>query len=541
MGGLLLIASLALPTLMLLACLKRSWLRRMPAFLVLAPLPALAAALFAGDVTIGTGRAPFYLTLLLDRPGAFLLGTVAFLWITAGAFAASWLKDQPRARFFTVCWLLTLLGNISVLLAADLAGFYLAFALVSIPAYGLVVHDDTPEVHRSGLVYIGLTILGETFLLLGLVLLSSASPDHSLLISDAVAALPGSPLRDLTLLFIVLGLALKIGLVPLHVLLPLSYGASPFAAAAVLSGAGVKAGVIGLMRFLPVASAMPGWGEALAVVGLVSTFYGVLVGITQSNPKAILAYSSISQMGVIATVLGMGQAAGTGPVILAVAFYAAHHVLVKGGLFLALGIAARTGRERLWPVLLPAGILALSLAGLPLTGGALAKLAVKDPLGDGVIGQLAGLSSITSALLMLHFLQRLTASTIANPDEAAPRGLMVPWLVTAVAAVLVPWLLYTLAMGGSPLAAIAPDELWKAAWPILIGGGLALALHRWGRHLPAVPEGDVVEPGLRVAAAVSAWFACFERLDGWVREWPVAGLMLLVITVMLGGLMLAGG
>ena len=77
-----------------------------------------------------------------------------------------------------------------------------------------------------------------------------------------------------------------------------------------LSGAAVKAGVIGFIRFLPFESALPGWGETLAAGGLVSAFYGVAIGITQSNPKTVLAYSSVSQMGLLATVLGMGLAAG---------------------------------------------------------------------------------------------------------------------------------------------------------------------------------------------------------------------------------------
>ena len=62
---------------------------------------------------------------------------------------------------------------------------------------------------------------------------------------------------------------------------------------------------------------------------------------------------------------------------MAAAFYAAHHVLAKGALFLAVGVVAATGARRLWPVLLPAAVLALGFGGLPLTGGALAKLAVK--------------------------------------------------------------------------------------------------------------------------------------------------------------------
>ena len=110
------------------------------------------------------------------------------------------------------------------------------------------------------------------------------------------------------------------------------------AAAAVLSGAAVKAGVIGLIRFMPFDAGSVNVGTCLAMVGIVSTFYGVAVGITRANPKTILAYSSISQMGVIATLIGTGLATANAGVAIAAAFYAAHHVLVKGGLFLAAGI-----------------------------------------------------------------------------------------------------------------------------------------------------------------------------------------------------------
>ena len=92
--------------------------------------------------------------------------------------------------------------------------------------------------------------------------------------------------------------------------MPLAYTAAPIPAAAVLSGAAVKAGVIGLIRFLPFDSRDAGRGEALVALGFFSAFYGVAIGITQANPKTVLAYSSISQMGVIAAVLGMGLAAG---------------------------------------------------------------------------------------------------------------------------------------------------------------------------------------------------------------------------------------
>src|SRR5690606_27217349 len=107
-------------------------------------------------------------------------------------------------------------GSLGVFLAADMIGFYFFYTLVSLAAYGLIVLDDTPEAHRAAGLYVALALLGEAFLLVAFVLLAAATPDRSLLISYAVASLPASPWRDITLILIVLGFGLKIGLIPLH-------------------------------------------------------------------------------------------------------------------------------------------------------------------------------------------------------------------------------------------------------------------------------------------------------------------------------------
>ena len=155
-----------------------------------------------------------------------------------------------------------------------------------------------------------------------------------------------SPWRDAALALLIIGFGMKIALAPLNGWMPLAYTAAPIPAAAALSGAAVKAGVIGLIRFLPLGAALPGWGEALAWAGFVSAFYGVAIGLTQQDPKTILAYSSISQMGVIAAVLGLGLAGGDRSAASDAAFYAANHVLVKAALFLTVGVvAALSGRR----------------------------------------------------------------------------------------------------------------------------------------------------------------------------------------------------
>ena len=142
-------------------------------------------------------------------------------------------------------------------MAADLAGFYLMFTLVSLAAYGLVIDDGTLEVRRIGLIYVAFAILGEAFLLLAFVMLVVAAPGVHTMIREAVAALPTSPLRNATLVLLVLGFGVKLGLVPLQSWMPLTYRAAPIPAAAVLSGAGVKAGVVGLLHFLPLHAAWP--------------------------------------------------------------------------------------------------------------------------------------------------------------------------------------------------------------------------------------------------------------------------------------------
>ena len=531
-AGTLLVITLALPLAMLCACLSRQLRHRMHLLLVLAPLPALAAAWLEADgSTVVFPQALLGLIFVLDRPGAMLIGVAALLWMTAGAYAGSHLRGKPNAGGFAVWWLMTLTGNFGAFLAADLAGFYLFFTLASLSAYGLVAFDGTAEAKRAAAIYVGLAVLGEALLLMAFVLMVAAVPSGSLLIGDAVASLATSPWRDYAMAFLILAFGLKIGLFPFHVWMPLTYSAAPIPAAAVLSGSAVKVGVIGLIRFLPFESAMPDWGGVLVIVGLLSAFYGVVIGITQANPKTVLAYSSVSQMGLLAAVLGMGLSAGEKSAALVAAFSAGFHVLVKGGLFLAIGAAAPT-RRCVWLVLAPATVLALGLGGLPLTGGALAKLAAKPLMGEGTVAMLATLSAVGSTLLMLHFLHRMWSGS-HQPDTADTSALLLFWLVTALAAIIVPWILYADVTAKSLRDALAPKEIWEALWPVLLGALASLALWRWGDLLPHIPAGDLLAADKGVVRLASATGAAMEKIDGYLREWPVASAMLLGLAILL--------
>ena len=416
LGPWLLAATLAVPLLFLAACVSERLRCAALALQWLAPMPALAAAILAiGGGPFAVEAPALRMSLRLDLPGALILAVASLLWIVVSAAAFANPESKPSDRF-AVSWLLTLTGSLGVFVAADLLTFYLVYALVSIPAYELIVRDNAPTPRRAAGVYMAFTILGEALLLMAFVLLAAGEPSGSLQIDDVMRALPSSPWRDGALTLVIAGFGAKMALAPLNGWMPLTYTAAPIPAAAVLSGAAVKAGVIGLIRFLPLGAPLPGGGEALAAIGFVSAFYGVAVGITQQNPKTVLAYSSISQMGVIAAVSGMALASGDPGASSALAFYAANHVLAKGALFLAVGTAAATDFRRDRWARIPTAALALSLAGLPLTGGSLAKLAVKGPLGDGVAATLANLSAAGSALLMLHFLTRLSRTQSRAPS-----------------------------------------------------------------------------------------------------------------------------
>jgi formate hydrogenlyase subunit 3/multisubunit Na+/H+ antiporter MnhD subunit len=541
LGATLLVASFAGPLALLVACLWDGPRRRMPFLLWLAPLPGVAAALLAGDARLVLDPGGWRFTLALEPFAAPLLGAVALLWSLAGAYAGAYLGRQPAAERFALWWLIALAGSLGVFVAGDLLTFYLVFAAVSLAPYGLIVHDATARARRAGAITLLLAVIGEICLLLAFALMADAVPGPSIAIADALAALEAGRSRGLVVALLIAGFGLKAGLVPLHVWLPLAHPAAPMPASAVLSGAIVKAGIVGLLRFLPVEDALAEWGVVLAAIGLLTAFWGVGCGIVQANPKTVLAYSTVSQMGVAAAALGMGLVLAEPATAAAVSFYALHHALAKGALFLGVGLAAALGgRARLLLLLAPALVLALGFGGLPGTGGGLAKAAVKPQLGAGLVGVLAALSAAGSTLLMLHFTRRLTAiAPAAGAGRPAP-ALVLPWLGLAGASVLLPWLLYAPLGFGDPFAAVAKDPV-ATFGPILAGVLAALALARWEQRLPAIPEGDILRLASTATKAGGAGAGVVARAEAALRGWPAAGLCLLAVVLALAGAMLAAG
>lgn len=528
----LLVLAIAVPMLLALAMLVPALRRFIPRLLVLAPLPALiAAASVPRGLTVLVAPYPFRVTLALDGPGALLLGGSALLWMAAGAYATSYMRKDAKRDAFAEWWLLTMAGSFAVFLVADVASFYLAYALVSFSAFGLVAHDDTAQARRAGNVYLALTVLGEALLIAAFVMLASGASAANPLIRDAVAGLADSPFQAPILLLLLVGFALKMGVFPLHVWMPLAHSVAPVPGSAALSGVVVKAGVIGLIRFLPQETALPGWGDALLAAGLFTAFYGVAIGVTQRHPKRALAYSTVSQMGVVAAVIGAAMESGVPGAFPIAAFYAVNHMLLKGAMFLLAGLAMASDPRRAHAVALLALLVGLSLAGLPLTGGALAKYAIKLVIPDGVAGFLLTLSAAGSTLLMAHY--ALLVARSGKTAEAPPLTLVGPAALLAAVALATPYLMFETVTGLPSSAAFSSDALVKALWPIALGGAAAVILLRHARALPEIPAGDILiaAGGLREAGG---WILDKAVLaDALLRRWPIACGALLVVATLL--------
>ena len=429
-----------------------------------------------------------------------LLLLAIVVWTAAGWHARRTLPATGRDRFWFF-WLATWCGNLCVLLTQDAASFYAAYAMMTFAAWGLVVHQQRAADFRAGRVYLVMALIGEALLITALLAIGARAGNIEL--ANAGAIIAELPERQWIVALLAAGFGVKMGLAGLHMWLPLAHPQAPVPASAVLSGVILKAGLAGWLLFLPLgAIGFTTAGHGLIAAGIVTAFYGVAVGLCQDRAKTILAYSSLSQMGLVTVAVGIALAypeTAAGFTTIAVLF-AVHHGLAKGALFLGVDLtraSPRMARALLW---LPAA----SLAGLPLTSGALAKATLKADLPSALapwLEPLLILSSIATTLLLVRFLLRAWPERGAIAQGARPW----PWLLLLIASLVLPWLL----AGAHDLTWIrqpwSPANLFAATLPVIIGVIIGMGAWRLRMAGPTLPEGDLValarywqwRPGLR--------------------------------------------
>ena len=385
----------------------------------LAALPALLATLLVPmHATLELPWLFLGTTLAMNELTQIYLGFTSLLWLVAAIYAAFVHRGEAHAGRFNLLFLLAMAGNLWLIVGQDLFSFYAGFAIMGIASYGLVIHDGQLASLRAGKVYLVMTLLGEVCLFAALVLLANQT-GTTLPSAEDLTSIDG-----LTIALLLLGLGVKAGMVPMHVWLPLAHPAAPIPASAVLSGVMIKTAMLGWMRFLPLgALALPDWGSLLSAIGILTLLFALPLGLIQSDPKVVLAYSSISKMGLLMLILGLAliEPALAPMAVAGIAFYAANHALVKGGLFLSVGMRkhAATRPPMVQSLVLGAVIfLALALAGAPFTSGALAKYELKPILNAADwtwIGMVVAISTVGTTLLMVRFVW-ITARTESHPE-----------------------------------------------------------------------------------------------------------------------------
>lgn len=447
-------------------------------------------------------------------PGAGLGLTDAFtrpwwyfslvLWLLVGGFSLLSQRHDARAGRYWLFFVLCFVGNMLLIAALDAVSFYLGFSLMSLAAYGLVLHNNTAKARRAGRLYLQLAVLGEILLFSGLLLRASAAGGqydwHSW---QAV------PLEPLSLSLLLLGLGLKAGFWPLHWWLPQAHPVAPAPASALLSGVMIKAGLLGMLMFIPATDTlMQQWAPLLLLTGLISAFYGVIAGLLHSQPKVILAYSSVSQMGYLLMLFVLLSLTGVAalPVLLA---YVVHHGMAKSSLFLYAGMAGEAA-GRIWRQAL-FWLAALAMMALPLSSGALVKTGLKTQLAEanlppwldvGVLSSLLTAGAVLTALLLLHLAAQLavnnkqsshavkaSAVTKASANNRAGRWALLTLLVCTLWAL--PWFIVqhwqlplpTLSQSGALLAPVLFAVLLRWLWYKL---GWQLPQHYYNRNAPAL-------------------------------------------------------
>lgn len=385
--------------------------------------------------------------------------SVLFLPLTVllfiGIIAASWTSTRSMPRLYFTLLLLLESTTLGIFCALDTMLFFLFWELTLIPLYFLIsLWGVGPNRRYAAVKYTLFMLTGGVPLLFGFLLLAFNHAEMS------GAALPGALAFDLPTLFatplpagtetavfllLLLGFAVKTPVFPLHTWLPVVALEGPVAVAAIMTG--LKLGAYGLIRFTvplaPHAAAEFHW--LLAGLGILGVIYGALAALAQSNLRRMLAFSSLSHVGLVL----LGIASRDLPGLQGALFQLFNFTLVAGGLFLLTGfLHHRTGSTDLVSLggvartmpLLAAFFFLFGLAslGIPGTSGFPAEFlilmsALKAHTGAG----LAALAAVVlggAYLLGIYrrsFLGPVTSPVIAEARDLRRRELVVMGIFTA--------------------------------------------------------------------------------------------------------------
>ncbi len=527
----------------------------------LAPLVALVlllsqrSSVFAGELlTVKLEWLPalgLNLSLRLDGLGFLFALLILGIGLLVILYARYYLaKKEPMGRFFA--FLLLFMGAmLGVVLSENLLLMLMFWELTSLSSFLLIGFWGARSDARKGArMALAVTGGGGLALFAGILLIGHIVGSFEL--SQVLAAgdvIRAHALYPLALILVLLGVFTKSAQFPFHFWLPHAMAAPTPVSAYLHSATMVKAGVFLLARLYPALAGSEWWFYLVSITGLVTLLVGAVMALFQHDLKGLLAYSTISHLGLITLLFGLD----TRLAAVAAVFHIINHATFKASLFMAAGIIDHETGSRdmrringMWKYMPHTAVLAMvaasAMAGVPLLNGFLSKeMFFTETLNQHLLGSfnwvipavatLAGVFTVAYSLRFIHdvFFNGEPINLPHYPPHEPPRYMKVPVEILVFLCLLVGIVpAYTVA----PLLAVAATatlggELPSyslAIWhglnlPLLMSfialfGGVLIyvlrqSLFRWYAGLPGVDAKLIFERGivllLNLCSAVTRW------------------------------------
>ncbi|HLE73034.1 MAG TPA: putative monovalent cation/H+ antiporter subunit A, partial [Anaerolineales bacterium] len=322
------------------------------------------------------------LSFNVDGLGLLFALLITGIGVLVVVYAGGYMKHDPHLNRF-YAWLLAFMAAmLGVVLADNLILVYVFWEITSLTSFMLIgFHHEDEEGRKAALQALLVTVLGGLAMLAGFLLLGiSAGTFEVSALRGQADSIQASNLYIPILVLILLGAFTKSAQFPFHFWLPNAMQAPTPVSAYLHSATMVKAGVYLLFRLTPVLGGGDVWFYSVAGVGALTMVVGGYLALSQTDLKRLLAYSTISALGMLTLLIGLGSSkAIEAALVLLVA-----HALYKGALFLVAGavdhesgtrdVTRLGGLARLMPLTTAAaGLAALSMAGILPTLGFISK------------------------------------------------------------------------------------------------------------------------------------------------------------------------
>jgi multicomponent Na+:H+ antiporter subunit D len=333
-------------------------------------------------LVLGGWEPQLAIALHADGLAAALLLMVNLVGLGISIYALGYFHSTDRARSFWPLWLLLWSALNGLLLAGDLFNLYVMLELLGIAAAALGALTGTRAAIVANLRYLLVGLVASLTYLLGVALLYTEYGTLDMgLVADGIAASTPSPVDAAALTLMVVGLALKAALFPLHFWLPPAHANAPAPVSAALSALVVKAAFYLILRlwldlFAPVVD-LSG-AMLLGLLGAGAVLWGSWQALRATRLKLLAAYSTVAQIGYLFLFFPLLEATPPGPgydnLLAAMVLMAVTHGFAKAGFFLAAGIVqTNAGHDRIDDLSgaaqrLPATIFAVALSGSALIG-----------------------------------------------------------------------------------------------------------------------------------------------------------------------------